>query len=236
MFDEVVYHGTNKERGARILKNKIMEVSTGDKHWLGDGSYFFEEDFYSYKWIEDMCKNRYPDQPLEEALEANYQVLSANIVTERSRILDLTKAEYKILYDEVYNELDKMKEYSKRFKVKEIAEGIVLNYMFNELSFGDDYDAVQAIFMLNSKNYKQVHSRIGYMPQKQVCVKNQGIVKDIKDYEYAMNIPKYRELIENLYFLNEPSQVEYYNKNKTSKYTQPGTYNRKGAYTRKYKV
>ena len=49
MFNEHLYHGTGRERGDRMLSNQMMEVSVGEHHWLGDGSYFFDEQLYAYK-------------------------------------------------------------------------------------------------------------------------------------------------------------------------------------------
>lgn len=237
MFNEFMYHGTNKERGARILSSKEMECSTGDNHWLGDGSYFFDEEFYAYKWILDMCNDRYSTEQIEEALNENYQILIANVVVSKTRILDLTgKAEHKILFDNVYKELEKKKEYSDRFKSDEIAEGVVLNYMFNELNYGDDFDVVTATFALNRRKYKNVRSRIGHMPQKQFCVKEQKIVTDIKDFEYNEFVSKYKDLINNLYFDNGSNKTSYYNKNRSQKNIQTSTYTRKRAYVNNYKV
>lgn len=55
MYEEILFHGTEIERGEIMLKWNHMFLSSGDKHWLGDGSYFYEDDFYAYKWIKDMC-------------------------------------------------------------------------------------------------------------------------------------------------------------------------------------
>ena len=57
MYITYVYHGTNIDRGRKMLENSLMEESIGDRHWLGDGSYFYEEDFYAFKWVRDMFKS-----------------------------------------------------------------------------------------------------------------------------------------------------------------------------------
>ena len=53
------YHGTNRKRGQKFIKNQSMEFSKGEKHWLGDGIYLFEDDFWAYWWIRELYKEKY---------------------------------------------------------------------------------------------------------------------------------------------------------------------------------
>lgn len=68
MYEEILFHGTDLSRGQKMIKWKNMFNSEGDRHWLGDGTYFYEDDFYAYKWIRDMYKDmhkHYPNPPLD---------------------------------------------------------------------------------------------------------------------------------------------------------------------------
>ena len=51
MTNKNYYHGTTKACAYSILNSKKMNPSTGDRHWLGDGIYFYEEEFYAYNWL-----------------------------------------------------------------------------------------------------------------------------------------------------------------------------------------
>lgn len=219
MFDELLYHGTNRIRGNRIIGNNKMEITVGDDHWLGDGSYFFIEDFFSYKWIVDMHNKRYSNVPTIENLLENYLILKGNIITKKDRVFDLSKAEHKIIFDEVYAHLNKKKEYSQRFLDREIAEGVVINYMFNELNFLDDFDLVKAIFTLNQNKYQGVPTRLGYMSQEQICVKNLECVKRIEEYDFTENVATYEYMIRNMYFNNIIEESITDGKNITYKYS-----------------
>ena len=199
MYDEILFHGSNKIRGDEIIDNQEMQVTIGDKHWLGNGNYYFEEEFYAYKWIVDMCSNRYKTQDCE-ILGELYLVLQCNVSTSKQRVLDLTKAGFKILYDLTYKEIKDKKELSKRFASQQVAEGVVINYMFNELDYSSDFDLVKAIFTFNRGNYRGVKSRLGYMPQVQICVKNVEIVKDIIKLDYEDKLLQFEYMLEHFSF------------------------------------
>ena len=198
MFNEHLYHGTGKIRGDRMLSNQEMEISRGNSHWLGDGSYFFEEKLYAFKWISDMCRKRYPKEPHDESLIRNYSILEASILTIKERVFDLNKAEHKILFDEVYNLLYEMKKESADLCKSELSEGVVLNYMFESMNFKEKYDIVVAVFLRNTTNYKSINTRLGFMPQKQICVKKQDIVKNIIDVNYREDIASFQQQLSKL--------------------------------------
>ena len=50
-----MYHGTEKERGKKIVAEQKMIPSISDdrrQHWLGDGIYLYREMLYAFRWIE----------------------------------------------------------------------------------------------------------------------------------------------------------------------------------------
>lgn len=70
-----MYHGTERTRGQRMINCKCMEITRGEKHWLGDGSYFYEEDCYAYRWIYNMYTKEYPDRIVDhEDLLKKYMI------------------------------------------------------------------------------------------------------------------------------------------------------------------
>lgn len=211
MYKDILYHGANKNRCHEMLDIQKMLFSRGEHHWLGDGGYLFTEDFYAYKWIRDMyknCNNKYPNN--EKELSAAYCIMKVFIHVKRERIFDLTKAQHKILYDAVYKEL------SKSGKISGIAEGVVINYIFNELpGYKEEYDLVRALFTLNRHKYKPIHSntRLDFMPQEQICIKNNDVVENIKRYDFSGKFDMFNELLKNYYFEDtNPKKKSYSNK------------------------
>ncbi|MCU5233918.1 hypothetical protein OCA28_08590 [Bacillus cereus] len=211
MYKETLYHGSNRARGERMIKEQVMELSRGKNHWLGDGSYLFVEDFYSYKWILDMFKQRYNLTENYNNIIKNYLILIANVCTDKQRVFDLTKAEHKMMFDKVHKEMRSKAEISD----KDMAEGVVLNYMFNTMKFGEMYDAVKAVFTLNDKKYIGFNTRLGHMPQEQICIKKSNIVKNVEEYNFKERVETYEILINDM----------YYDKTKTK--AKPKTYNMK---------
>ncbi|SLK17489.1 MULTISPECIES: hypothetical protein [unclassified Paenibacillus] len=223
MLAEKLYHGTFRERGQRIIFANKMEISKGDNHWLGNGSYFFVEALYAYKWILDMYLGRFLKHDGEfsdENLIKNYMILKANF-HDQCRVFDLTSAEHKITFDQVYLQLNQKKEYSDKFREMEIADGVVINYMFDVMNYTNEFDIVRAIFIPNSNNYKNTQTRIGFMPQEQICVKNSEMVKEIIEFNYSEQIAFYKDSIKKLSFSFYESKLSYIEnkmKNKSNSY------------------
>lgn len=214
MYTETLFHGSNRLRGKQIIENQIMEPSRGDNHWLGDGSYFFTEDFHSYKWIVDMYKNRHSHTLNYENLTKFYLILKGNIKVKKSRIFDLTKTEHKILFDRVYKEIK-----DKRQLGDDFAEGIVINYMFNELpDYKEEFDVVKAVFILNKHKYEHVKTRIGFMPQEQLCIKNLEVVENIVEYDFKERTETFDLLLTDYYFEIHNTQKKPYNKRRSYDY------------------
>ena len=66
-----MYHGTEKERGEKILSERKIPVSVSDdikQHWLGDGVYLYRDKFYAFRWISLMYKERHEKEKEEEEL------------------------------------------------------------------------------------------------------------------------------------------------------------------------
>lgn len=200
MVESMLYHGTDRQRGERLLKNKRMEVSQGDRHWLGDGSYFFEEDFYSYKWIYDMFEKRFKRKPNDEKeLEQFYGILLGKMKVDKKRIFDLDKMEHKVEFDRVYDNCRNFLQYSKRIEGVEFPEGAVINIMFEKMGYGRNYDIVRGNFGIREERYAKVKMRFNSLPQLQICFKNVSCIEPLEFFDYSGNIGKYKILISEYY-------------------------------------
>src|SRR5699024_7464564 len=93
------------------------------------------------------------------------------------------------------------------------AEGVVINYMFNELpSYKEEFDIVRAIFTLNRNRYKHMRVRTGldFMPQEQICIKNNDVVKAITKYNFSEKYDKFNTLLKDYYFEDNISNRKSY--------------------------
>lgn len=157
MAEYIAYHGTNRTRGEEMLQKERMELSEGDHHWLGDGSYFYKQDFWAYKWIREMYKNRYGNNITAKKITQRYMIIHGIILVEEDRVFDLGDLETKGFFDETYKMLKNKKNKSNRFKNVKLIEGVVINYLFNERNFYEHFDLVRAVFTRNHNTYVGVN-------------------------------------------------------------------------------
>ncbi len=204
-----VFHGTEKQRGLRFIKNQIMDKSIGDKHWLGDGAYFYEKVTFAYKWIQDMFKYRqYRKHTGFDDLIDKYIILFCNIEVDNNRIFNLDdNIDHKCIFEYFGSKLEESKKYSERFSRYKIGDGVVLNIMFSEYKYINNYDAVIASFVTKQYRYKDSNTRLNYVLEKQICVKNLNIVYDIKEHDFK---DEYEHIDSLVKILNESKKVDMY--------------------------
>lgn len=197
MVTLTLYHATNRERGNQIQQSRIFPVTEGDHHWLGDGSYFFLEAFHAYKWMLDMYKNRHSHIVKHDELHQHYKIIETTIDIPDQRIFNLMLAEHKVFFDEAYKGLIAINS-----KVLDRApEGKVINYLFQSLELNNDYDCALGIFGFNHRNYSGTKSRIGFMPQLQLCMKNNDLFhNEFRDFDYTEHLDTFDYLLSKYYF------------------------------------
>ena len=88
------FHGTDKANVSSILDEGFIP-SKGDKHWLGDGSYFFLEGLNRFP--ENQAKQWAIVEAWDSKTKSNrylsYAVIECSIQTDDEHFLDLTKPE-----------------------------------------------------------------------------------------------------------------------------------------------
>lgn len=195
MIETIGYHGTTTESAQKILKEnfKIPEVKKLN-YWLGKGAYIFLEDIFAFKWCVHEYKRIYKKEfTLAEVNEMS--IIEAKLEYDENRILDLTYFKGQSLFDETYNKILQSNKYSDELKKNpNYAACIVIDYMFDVLNFYKYYDLVKQIYRINIENYFGVTTkRESGIPQYQLCVKNNKIVKDRVIFDYIGNINNYIE-------------------------------------------
>lgn len=172
----VLYHGTNKENGKKIIASKVFKRSFGNEHWLGDGIYFYEEKFYAFRWIYIAYNRKYPQsKPEIHNITDKYVILSANITINQERIFDMSRYEHKIMFDRVLRKsIEKNKDKNLR-----IVDGAVFNFMFYKMNYNKKFDMIKAIFMHEDNDILDSSTRLPYIPEIQYCVVNSLIISNI---------------------------------------------------------
>ncbi|WP_346877598.1 hypothetical protein [Clostridium sp. UBA5712] len=215
--DIFLYHGTERQRGNKIICNKKMEESIGDHHWLGDGAYFYEQLFFSYKWIKDMFKSKQNvNHKTFKELASKYMILSCKIRVNEERIFDIdNNIEHKYIFDRFSERIQEGKSYSERLKTQTIADGVVLNVMFSEYKYMNKYDLVIASFKRNNFKYKNSRTRLNYVLEKQICVKNLKVVYDIIEKDFENEYDNLYDLMKEYSNREQQNRVSY-NKRKAN--------------------
>lgn len=184
-----LYHGSERTRGNEIIKTQQMKISQGDYHWLGDGAYFYKECAYAYRWIHLMCeKVRGKDLQEKDVIE-NYMILQADINIQKERLFDLDNPEHNFDFNITREILEKELSKSEKYTNKRITDGAVINLMFKELGYQEQYDAIQYYFDTDVKGHTNSKIRLR---EYQLCVKNTEIIHNIReiskeDYEVEKN-------------------------------------------------
>lgn len=179
-----VYHGTQRSSGMQILSTRQFKASRGIEQWLGDGVYFWLHDLDAYWWIRVKWRRRVQSEkrdPVRFTLIENYCIITADIQTTRERVFDLTDPTHRMAFFDIMRQV---KDRVARGKLSgnEVAETYVLNHMFKTLRFSEDYDVVLAMYPQHRKMYNDFETRLGYMPQWQVCVKNIPVATIVEEY------------------------------------------------------
>lgn len=176
----VGYHGTTARNAECILNSGRFRNSAGDRHWLGDGIYFFSEELHAYIWNRDHYRSRNQQSIVDiKLLLRKYAILAADI--RNDRMFDLDTAEHKIMFERAYAMAYTCMEEVTVGSQRSCAEGVILNLMFEHMGFADEYDLVTATFANKAGRYRNLpmKSRLAGIPQRQICVKNAGVIGNI---------------------------------------------------------
>lgn len=188
----MVYHGTTKENAESIVRDNYMRESRGDRHWLGDGIYFYCDFLYALRWIR--CRDK------TENLLQSHAIISAKLNVEEERIFSFLNSDHKMIFDMV---LEECKERKRKLDIQDgaMVDGAVLNIMFKKMKYGKEYDMIKAIFIHEDKKMSEVNSRLYYFPEIQICVKNGEIIEELRQVDVCEE-----EILKNLAVIDSFSE------------------------------
>ncbi|MBM7408792.1 hypothetical protein [Methanococcus maripaludis] len=178
MYNEEVYHGTDCESAENIIREGKINPSIGDRHWLGDGPYFFEDELDAFWWIAGKFVNNHDNGDIT-TIPKYYSIISTNLKIPKKRIFDLDDKEFFNEYVQVCYKIFKKTEDKNGNKF----DGGMLNIMFQELGYDRLYDAVKRTF-----DKPILGSRMISKPQVQICIKKEKLNSNYKLQDYSERI------------------------------------------------
>lgn len=221
-----MYHGTEKERGDRILAEQKMPVSVSSdrkQHWLGDGIYLYREMIYAFRWIMLMYRERYAEE--KETLLKKYSILAVDIEYNPNRIFNLDNPEHYMVFKKTTDAYKQKSAFSSKLQKLEYTDGVILNIMFKNLKYGEFYDAVEATFPIcDFGEAATSKSRINTVSEYQMCVKNDGIIRKIENVTDSINLGEYQRRFHEFEDFKKSSMKEnanllkYTNRQRSEKY------------------
>lgn len=211
-MESKVYHGTMTDKANKILTEKKFNKSVGDRHWLGDGVYFYTDKYYSYKWVYNMCRNHNTSKcdtmcDLSECFEEvlnSYSILSSVIYLDDSKVLDLDSSEGRAWFHNMLIEFNNACSRKLRDK-KNYGAGIFLNFIFNQTEMSKYYNELYYVVSCSFNthkyiSYKRFDINLSFMPERQICVKN---LEEVLDNSFFDNLFKC--------FPNKEEKMEFIN-------------------------
>ncbi|SHJ99586.1 hypothetical protein SAMN02745248_01511 [Hathewaya proteolytica DSM 3090] len=148
MCEEYLFHGTERNRGLRFIKNKKMEESHGDSHWLGDGVYFYVQEFLAYNWIRKMFFHRIKKSFSYSELVNSYMILECKIKVDKKKVFNIVdNFEHQLIFEYFLDNVNSKKEYIEKYKDFDSLDGVVINCMFNELGYAQKFDIFVGAFV-----------------------------------------------------------------------------------------
>ncbi|RAK08989.1 hypothetical protein C8C77_11513 [Halanaerobium saccharolyticum] len=211
------YHGTLKINAQSIIEGQNILPSTGDRHWLGDGVYFFERDFWAYWWIRELYLNKL--DPLynniyELDLDENYKIIKATLNFNSSCKFNLDIIEHKDEFETAKELMIEKGELDPDIDSDKIVDGVVINYMFDVLFYDGLFDLVKATFERKDEYKKMFETRFGCkIKHSQICIKNTSVINNLRKFDYFSRLSRYYNLLNrwfpkhrfyknNIYYLN----------------------------------
>lgn len=192
------YHGTLKEKAKDILKNGFkLSTSKGNKlEWLGDGVYFWEDDYYAIQWNIINIEKEHLAKTIEENFK-NYDIIRSKLVVNKSKLFELSSPEGSIIYNEFKKKLVNkfleagLKDETEELKLK--SDKFWIN-LLEDNGFFDEFDIMTAIYK-NKKSTEEFKDDIVLNTQKQICVKNKKCIIKSEIYDDIERIKTLFEMI-----------------------------------------
>ena len=136
-----------------------------------------------------MCEEVKGKDFQEKDIIENYMILQADINLQKERLFDLDNPEHNFDFNTTREILEKELSKSEKYTHKRITDGTVINIMFKEMGYQEQYDAIQYYFDTDVKGHTNSKIRLR---EYQLCVKNTEIIHNIReiskeDYEVEKN-------------------------------------------------
>lgn len=181
MDDEAIlgYHGTNKEDAEKIVtkQNFIPGEDSDNEDFLGKGVYFFKVKDHAVLWNLKKEKDKGKVNLKYREYILKYKVLSANIIINKSNLLDLEKVKDIVKYDKICKRFQEEFQDDLEYAEAEHKDRAIINYFYKK-RYMDNIYAIRKIE--GQRNRVSSLNVADYLERDIICVKDTRIIRDIK--------------------------------------------------------
>lgn len=83
------YHGTIQKFADNIKDTKEFKIEKRNNHWLGNGVYFFVDNFFEAEWWSEQAKKKFIRENKLDNQKVKQQVIQLQVNIDPERLLDL---------------------------------------------------------------------------------------------------------------------------------------------------
>lgn len=197
-MESVVYHGTTKNNAETVLRERKFNASNGNRHWLGNGVYFYTQEYFSYRWVYNMCKSERKKKRKDcvskcdetkclDDIFDKYSILVSRICLSENKVLDLDSIDGRVwlhrMLKEFYETVNEILEDDKKYML-----GTLINFVFNEPEIADYYRELYHVIACSFNTFNHIKYRgwrlgLRFISERQLCVRNSEEVLNERFYE-----------------------------------------------------
>ena len=174
----VGYHGTLKKNAKQIVDTQKFYKSTKRTEWLGKGVYFYQYIYHAWQWADDQVRKE------EHKSGDSAAVLKADICIQNDHIFDLDDPAQKKELDLFFKEVLEYSQEARAIK----REGKDFDHKRKCLACNLYCQANTTIQMITytfrgRQSKANPHQEVYPQTEKQLCVKDTSIIKNIKEVD-----------------------------------------------------
>ncbi|CAM3425007.1 hypothetical protein PALU110988_21910 [Paenibacillus lupini] len=190
MLEIILFHGNTESVIDQTVDSQSLlpaYKSSGDKHYLGDGYYFYHDEEQAKTWaMMKVTRN-------EKYKHENWAVLKCKIRVNEENYMDLDLRENQNFFFEemhrlkllLYNRQISIQEYNDAFMCNHLANILVLELISKTFSYKDKHDSFPPLFS-NQKSKPYGITR-HFRTEKQYCIVTPHIVSSFEKVAYGGN-------------------------------------------------
>ncbi|MDO8182068.1 hypothetical protein [Lactiplantibacillus plantarum] len=165
-----IYHGTTNVSASSILKDKKFKFTHRDDHWLGNGVYFFINDYSTAQWWANNAVKKASRNSSSIQQSISPTVLKGMIAVETEQLLDLDSL------DDMEKFIDFVKLISEKYQMTNVSNKHEAMCKLMD-TYVEMYNLDAVVYTFDRNNTADMLYSLGLRQHgRQLCVFNQRVI------------------------------------------------------------